>query len=142
MLRAWTTYTRPKALAKGVVRELPLAVRAEAVASQKPIAEWAEYANFRDANAFDNLIADVWDSCFARQLQYGNSGNGYLVNVSVLRSKSPRFDCKQYRYTGTVSWCGNWYTKTQGKCRDSRTARRRKGGWKRKPLAQRHDAPD
>ena len=142
MLRTWTTYTQPKALANGVVRELPLAAHAKAAAVHKSISEWTKYANLRDAIAFDNLNADVWDDFGAQLLSCDSSGNDILGNTKVFRDKSPRFDRTYYRYTGPVDQCRNWYTSVQGKYRNSRAARRRKGGWKGKPLAQRHDAPD
>ena len=55
---------------------------------------------------------------------------------------SSRPDLTNCWHTGTVRRCNYWYTSLQRKYMYSRTPRRRKGGWKRKPLAQRHDAPD
>lgn len=77
-----------------------------------------------------------------KNLKQGLKCYSRFVETPGSEHNGSQLDQNNYWHTGTVSWRNYWYTSLQRTYRYSRTPRRRKGGWKRKPLAQRHDAPD
>ena len=82
--------------------------------------------------------ADTLEEGFKQGLKYSCRIN----EATQKESGDTQLDPVNSWHTGTVSWRSYWYIGSQRTYRYSRTPRRRKGGWKRKPLAQRHDAPD